>query len=80
MRTDYAQEAPKMKTQVRPPVSAYAKRIGEFINYSEMKRLTDNVMALQSQKHFHTLAVLSVFPREGKTLFSAALAMAYSGI
>jgi Mrp family chromosome partitioning ATPase len=52
-------------------------RIGEFVRYSELKQLAYNTVALQQEKRFHSLTVLSFFPGEGKTLFCAALAMAY---
>jgi hypothetical protein len=57
--------------------TAIHQRLQEFIHYSELKHLAYNISAQQQQKAFHSLAVLSFFPAEGKTLFCAALAMAY---
>jgi hypothetical protein len=53
-------------------------RLREFIRYSELKQLAHNVAALQQEKMFYSLAVLSFFPAEGKTLVCAALALAYA--
>jgi Mrp family chromosome partitioning ATPase len=54
------------------------RQFQEYVQYSEIKHLAYNVAALQQSKMFHTLAVLSCFPEEGKTLLCAALAMAYA--
>jgi hypothetical protein len=56
---------------------AIDQRFKEFIRYAEVKHIAYNVIALQEQKMFRSLAVLSFFPGEGKTLFCAAMAMAY---
>jgi hypothetical protein len=56
---------------------AIDQRFKEFIHYAEVKHIAYNVIALQEQKMFRSLAVLSFFPGEGKTLFCAAMAMAY---
>ena len=53
-------------------------RLKEFVQYSELKQLAFNIAMLQQEKRFHSLAVLSFFPGEGKTLFCAAAAMAYA--
>jgi hypothetical protein len=58
--------------------TALEKRLQEFIHYAELKQVAYNVAALQQEKMFHSLAVLSFFPAEGKTLFCAAMAMAYT--
>jgi Mrp family chromosome partitioning ATPase len=55
-------------------------RLGEFVQYSELKQLAFNIAMLQQEKMFHSLAVLSFFPGEGKTLFCAAAAMAYADV
>jgi len=52
-------------------------RLKDLMHYSELKRLAYNILAQQQKKRFRTLAVLSAFPMEGKTLFCAAAAMAY---
>jgi Mrp family chromosome partitioning ATPase len=57
------------------PVTA---RIGEFVQYSELKQLAFNLTMLQRQKLFHSVAVLSFFPGEGRTLFCATAALAYA--
>jgi Mrp family chromosome partitioning ATPase len=53
-------------------------RLKEFIRCSELRQLAHNIAALQLEKQFHSLAVLSFFPEEGKTLFCAAVAISYS--
>jgi len=53
-------------------------RLQEFIHFAEIKQLAYQIAALQQEKMFRSLAVLSVFPGEGKTLFCAAMAMAYA--
>jgi len=57
--------------------NAIGNRLKEFMRYAELKQLAYNIAALQQEKRFHSLAVLSYFPGEGKTLLCAALAMAY---
>jgi len=59
-----------------PP--ALYDRLKDLIHYSEIKRLAYKIIAQQQQKRFRSLAVLSSFPMEGKTLFCAAMAMAYA--
>jgi len=65
----------------RPPMlqnkPALYDCLKDLVRYSELKRLAYNIVAQQQQKRFRSLAVLSCFPMEGKTLFCAALAMAY---
>jgi len=53
-------------------------RLEEFVQYAELKQLAFNIAMLQREKMFHSLAVLSFFPGEGKTLFCATAAMAYA--
>lgn len=53
-------------------------RLKDLMNYSELKRLAYKIIAQQQQKRFRSLAILSSFPMEGKTLFCAAMAMAYA--
>jgi Mrp family chromosome partitioning ATPase len=68
-----------MKTNtVRSSAPSLADRLKDITQYSEVKRLADNLMLLQRQKQFRSLAVLSLFPGEGKTLFCALMAQAYS--
>jgi Mrp family chromosome partitioning ATPase len=55
------------------------ERIKDYIRYSELRRLVYKIADLQRQRNaFSSLAVLSLFPSEGKTLFCAALAAAYA--
>lgn len=61
-----------------PDPKALSGRLQEFIRYSELKQMAYNIAALQQQKMFHSLAVLSFFPQEGKSLFCVALALAYA--
>lgn len=53
-------------------------RILEFSRYAEIRQLAHNIIALQQKALFHSLAVLSALPEEGKTLACAALATAYT--
>jgi len=53
-------------------------RLKDLMNYSELKRMAYSILAIQQKKRFRTLSVLSCFPGEGKTLFCAAMAMAYA--
>lgn len=57
--------------------SRIAARIEEYSHYTEVRQLAYNIAALQQESMFHSLAVLSFFPGEGKTLACAALARAY---
>lgn len=67
-----------MKTPLRSSPPTVADRLKEVIHYAEIRRMADNILLLQQQKQFRSLAVLSLFPGEGKTLFCALMAMAYS--
>ncbi len=58
--------------------STLHRHFEEYVQYAEIKHLAYNIAALQKEKMFHTLTVLSCFPEEGKTLLCAALAMAYA--
>jgi hypothetical protein len=58
--------------------TAMPSRLQEYIHYSELKQLAYTIAGLQQEKMFYSLAVLSFFPGEGKTLFCAAMAMAYA--
>ena len=64
-----------LKTSAR---KALASRLQEFTHYAELRQVAFNLAALQQEKKFHSLAVLSFFPAEGKTLFCAAMARAYA--
>lgn len=66
-----------MKTYRGSLAGGIPNRLNDYIQYTEIKRLVDNVMILQRQKPFRSLAVLSFFSGEGKTLFAAATAMLY---
>jgi len=57
--------------------TALENRLREFIRYTELQQLAYNVAAMQQEKMFHSLAVLSFLPAEGKTLFCAAMAKSY---
>lgn len=50
----------------------------EYVRYTEFKRLLNQLVSLQREKQFKTLAVLSEFPGEGKTFFVAVLALGYA--
>jgi len=49
-----------------------------FIGHSEIKRLVNQIISAQNELMFKSLAILSEFPGEGKTFFTAALALAYA--
>src|ERR1019366_1064929 len=72
MRTPMMAQSPPL-----PKTSLLYPRLKEVMNYSEIKRLVYSVVAMQQKKRFRTLSILSFFPAEGKTLFCAAMAMAY---
>jgi Mrp family chromosome partitioning ATPase len=68
---------------MKPPLyrstsATLADRLKDVMDYAEIKRLADNLMILQRQKKFRSLAILSFFPEEGKTIFAAMLALAYT--
>src|SRR5262249_32886032 len=67
-----------MKTPLRSSLPTPADRLKEVAHYAEVKRIADHLLLLQRQKQFRSLAVLSLFPGEGKTLFTALMAMAYT--
>src|SRR5262245_21117411 len=58
--------------------TALQRSFQEYVQYAEVRHLAFNIVALQQEKMFHSLAVLSGLPGEGKTLVCAALAMAYA--
>jgi Mrp family chromosome partitioning ATPase len=59
---------------------ARGERLKDYIRYSELRQLVYRIVDLQRRQRdsFSSLAVLSLFPSEGKTLFCAALAAAYA--
>src|SRR4051812_19278710 len=67
-----------MKTPMRTSPPTPADRLKEVAQYAEVKRMADHLLLLQRQKQFRSLAVLSLFPGEGKTLFTAMIAHAYA--
>jgi Mrp family chromosome partitioning ATPase len=67
-----------MKTPVRSSPPTLADRLKEVAQYAEVKRMADHLLLLQRQKQFRSLAVLSLYPGEGKTLFTAMIAQAYA--
>jgi Mrp family chromosome partitioning ATPase len=62
----------------RSTPSPLVDRLADVAQYSEIKRLADQIIQMQRQKPFRSLAVVSLFPGEGKTLFTALMAMAYA--
>jgi Mrp family chromosome partitioning ATPase len=73
----FVKEAPVSPIQ-RSSSFPLADRLADVAQYSEIKRLADHIIQLQRLKPFRSLAVISLFPGEGKTLFSALMAMAYT--
>lgn len=59
---------------------AKGERLKDFIRYTEVRELVYKIADLQRrpQDAFSSLAVLSLYPSEGKTLLCAALAAAYA--
>ncbi|MEK7389364.1 MAG: hypothetical protein AAB036_06680 [Elusimicrobiota bacterium] len=53
-------------------------RLRDYSHYTEIKQLAYTIAALQQEKKFNSLAVLSFYHGEGKTLLCAALALAYA--
>jgi len=60
--------------------TALRDKLHKFIGYSELQHLAHNLADVQREKMYRSIAILSVFPAEGKTLVCAALAMAYAEI
>ncbi|MFZ4715043.1 MAG: hypothetical protein ACOYL6_15085 [Bacteriovoracaceae bacterium] len=52
--------------------------ISEYINYSEIKQVTDQVNALIEKQNIKSLAILSEFTLEGKSFFAASFGAAIS--
>ncbi len=59
---------------------ALSLRMSEYVRYAELKAAAYAVASLQQKKMFHSLAILSLYPRDGKTHFTAALALAYADV
>lgn len=59
---------------------AIHERLRDYSQYAELKQLAFRIKAMQADRPFQTLAILSYFPKEGKTLLCAALAMAYADV
>ena len=53
-------------------------RFREYSHYTEVKQLVYSIASLQREKMFHSIAVLSYFHGEGRTLLCIALALAYA--
>lgn len=62
------------------PKLTLVERLTDMTHYTEFKQLVYAISALQTEKGFRSLAVLSALQGEGKTLFCAALATAYAEI
>lgn len=52
--------------------------LNEYINYSEIKQVIDNIHTEVKKQKIKTIAVLSEFNEEGKSFFTATLCIAYS--
>ncbi|MGI6524181.1 MAG: hypothetical protein ACOX2O_02665 [Bdellovibrionota bacterium] len=52
--------------------------LNSFIKRTEIKRLINQILTAQASRNFRSLAILSEYPKEGKTFFTAALALAYA--
>lgn len=50
----------------------------QYIQFSEFKRLLDQIATTLDREGYKSLAVLSEFPGEGKTFFVSVLALGYS--
>jgi len=49
-----------------------------YIDDTDFKRLINQIAVLQARSNFKSLAILSELPGEGKSFFTAALALAYA--
>jgi Mrp family chromosome partitioning ATPase len=52
--------------------------LSEFVRGTEVKRLINQIINAQNRNNFRTLVVLSEFSGEGKTFFTAAMALSYA--
>lgn len=52
--------------------------LNEYINYSEIKQVIDNIYTQVKAQKIKTIAILSEFNEEGKSFFAATLCIAYS--
>lgn len=52
--------------------------LNEYINYSEIKQVIDNIHTQVKSQNIKTIAILSEFNEEGKSFFTATLCIAYS--
>jgi Mrp family chromosome partitioning ATPase len=50
----------------------------DYIKHPDFKRLLNQIVSQQAEQGFRTLSVLSKFPGEGRTFFTAVLALGYS--
>ena len=66
----------------RSPRSADSFHVSEKLEYHirtpEFKRLLNMIVTTQKQHRFKSLAVLSLFPQEGRSFFVSALALGYA--
>lgn len=59
---------------------AVSDRVKEYAQYSEIRQLAFRIKSAQAQKQFQSIAVLSCYPGEGKTLLCSALALSYADV
>ena len=58
--------------------SGVLRLLSDFVRGTEVKRLINQIINAQNRNNFRSLVVLSEYPSEGKTFFTAALALSYA--
>ncbi len=51
---------------------------GDYIRGTDCKRLLNQILTAQEKEHFKTVAILSMYPEEGKTFLSMVVAFSYA--
>lgn len=54
------------------------KALGSVVRFAETKQILDQIVHAQSERKVRSITVLSELPREGRSLFTAALAMSFA--
>jgi Mrp family chromosome partitioning ATPase len=76
--TDPLQDLDKKGEDVFERALYLKEFFSEYLSYTECKRLLNQMLVSQQQQGFKTVAVLSNFPREGKSFFVLSLALGYA--
>lgn len=67
----------ELRAQLPAPDTNSLAALRDFIQFAEMKQVLDHVLLLRNHRKLSTVAIVSEAPREGKTFFAAALALAW---